>query len=302
MKPAVIVLFCLCFSVASAARNDAPKFYDDDPLIVEPITQDASGAVEREIDLFFDLLMNTFALDRTPVDVVRAQNVNTIDEVPDSGWFTNRVLKRAITPDELTMGPARAGDGPAEGPWVIVAAKSAGAAPGFTVRDAEGETWFIQFDSPGYGEAATGAVVVANRLFHAIGYWQVDQYISVLRPERLTIGETARMRRPSGEKTRMTKDDLAAIFANADRRQDGSYRVRLLRHAVRRPQRHRPARASPRVARAEGVRGLGQPRRPEGREHARHGHHRKRTVAHPPLPAGRRFRLRHRRERPAPLG
>jgi hypothetical protein len=225
MKPAVIVLLCLCFSAASAAWNDAPKFYDDDPLTVEPITQDASAAAEREIDLFFDLLANTFALDRTPVNIVRAQNVNTIDEVPDSSWFTNRVLKRAITPDELTMGPAKAGAGPAEGPWVIVAAKSAGAAPGFTVNDAKGETWFIQFDSPGYGEAATGAVIVANRLFHAIGYWQVDQYISVLRPQHLTIGETARMRRPSGEKTRMTKDDLSAILANANRREDGSYRI-----------------------------------------------------------------------------
>ena len=225
MKPAVIVLLCVCCSAVSAARNDAPKFYDDDPLSTEPITQDAGKAAEREIDLFYDLLMNTFALERTVVTPVRAQNINTIDEVPDSSWFTNRVLTRTLTNEELTMGPAKPGDGPAEGAWVIVAAKSAGFAPGFTIRDAEGETWFIQFDSPGYGEAATGAVIVANRLFHAIGYWQVDQYIAVLRPEQLTIGETARIRRPSGEKTRMTKGDLDAILANAHRRDDGSYRM-----------------------------------------------------------------------------
>ena len=35
----------------------------------------------------------------------RAQNLNTIDEVPDSSWFTNRVGTRPLTIDELVRGP-----------------------------------------------------------------------------------------------------------------------------------------------------------------------------------------------------
>ena len=36
---------------------------------------------------------------------IRAKNVNTIDEVPDSSWFTNRIGTRALTADEVMRGP-----------------------------------------------------------------------------------------------------------------------------------------------------------------------------------------------------
>lgn len=44
---------------------------------------------ERDIDLVYDTFENSFYWpgDRTPD--VRAQNLNTVDEVPDSNWFTN---------------------------------------------------------------------------------------------------------------------------------------------------------------------------------------------------------------------
>ena len=35
----------------------------------------------------------------------RAANINTIDEVPDSSWFTNRIGSRAMSADELVRGP-----------------------------------------------------------------------------------------------------------------------------------------------------------------------------------------------------
>ena len=38
---------------------------------------------------------------------VRAMNVNTLDEVPDSSWFTNRIGRREIPLDELVRGPDR---------------------------------------------------------------------------------------------------------------------------------------------------------------------------------------------------
>ena len=43
----------------------------------------------------YDTIENSFYWpgDRTPD--VRAQNVNTVDEVPDSNWFTNRIGTRA---------------------------------------------------------------------------------------------------------------------------------------------------------------------------------------------------------------
>ena len=41
-------------------------------------------------------------------------NVNTIDEVPDSSWFTNRILARPVSIEEAVRGPLT-GDGPGAG-------------------------------------------------------------------------------------------------------------------------------------------------------------------------------------------
>ena len=68
-----------------------PRFYDDDPLGVEPETQNASAVKDRDIDLVSDVLLNLFTKPGDPTPDVRARDVNTIDEVPDSSWFTNRI-------------------------------------------------------------------------------------------------------------------------------------------------------------------------------------------------------------------
>ena len=47
---------------------------------------------EWDIDLFIDLAINLFGRPGDSTPDVRARNVNTIDEVPDSSWFTNRIL------------------------------------------------------------------------------------------------------------------------------------------------------------------------------------------------------------------
>src|SRR6476659_7505710 len=72
-------------------RGSNPRFYDDDPLTTEPETQNASAVKERDIDLVSDVLLNLFTKPGDPTPDVRAMDVNTIDEVPDSSWFTNRI-------------------------------------------------------------------------------------------------------------------------------------------------------------------------------------------------------------------
>ena len=98
----------------TAPSGNGRKFYDDDPLDREPETQDASGAQEREIDLFYDLAENLFGRPGDSTPNVRARNINTIDEVPDSSWFTNRILARPLSVDEAVRGPLT-GTGPATG-------------------------------------------------------------------------------------------------------------------------------------------------------------------------------------------
>ena len=143
---------------AATASTQGRRFYDDDPIARDADTEDASRAQPWDIGLFYDLTTNLFVTaGRTPSNT-RAQNVNTIDEVPDSSWFTNRVLSADAARRDLLRGP-NVGPPPAPEKWVIIREKAAGYAPGFTARDANGETWFVSFDPPSNPKGATAAVV-----------------------------------------------------------------------------------------------------------------------------------------------
>ena len=127
----------IVITTATTPAGNGRKFYDDDPLDREPETQDASGAQEQEIDLFYDLAENLFGHPGDSTPNVRARNITSVDEVPDSSWFTNRILARPLSVDQAVRGPLT-GTGPATGTWSVVRPKQAGFAPGFTMNDAKG--------------------------------------------------------------------------------------------------------------------------------------------------------------------
>jgi hypothetical protein len=233
----LVRVLALVGAVATASNPlpaNGPIFREDDPLAREPETQDATGAREWEIDLFVDLAINLFGQPGDRATGVRAGNVNTIDEIPDSNWFTNRILARPLSIEEAVRGP-QSGSHPAEGPWTVVAAKDVGFSPGFTMQDSAREMWFVSFDARGYPEAATGALLVANKIFWALGYWQVDNVLIRVRPGQLVLGETATVRPVSGQRRRMDARDLDAIFQRAHRSPDGSFRAVAARRLEGRP-------------------------------------------------------------------
>jgi hypothetical protein len=220
----VPVLIGVCLLTPASPRGAVPKFFPDDPIQREPETQDASGVQPWEIDLFWDLALNLFGRPGDPTPDVRARNVNTADEVVDSNWFTNRIGVHSLTVDEAARGPL-VGSGPVPGAWSVISAKEAGFAPGFTMRDAKGETWFVSFDADGFPEAATGAILVANKIFWALGYWQAENHLVRVRPDEIVIADTASVRPPSGKRRRMKLSDLEAVFRRSHRSADGSYRA-----------------------------------------------------------------------------
>ena len=222
----------LLASAGTLAQN-RPKFVSDDPLQREPDTQDASKVQEWDIPLLADLTMNLFTRPGDQAVNVRAGNINTIDEVPDSNWFTNRIYTRDVTIDEITKGP-NTSDGPAKGKWTVIRPKSAGVSPGFTIRDEKGEVWFISFDARGNPVAATAVVPVATRLFWALGYFQVESHITTIRPEDIVIGDTA-MIRAHGKRRPMRPGDVNDVFRRSERSDDGSYRVVAGRALAGRP-------------------------------------------------------------------
>ena len=237
MRRPWIRLALLAIAIASLRLDLAgsgPRFYSDDPISREPETQDASAAVESDVDLFVDLALNLFAKPGDTRTGVAAGNVNTIDEVPDSSWFTNRILARPVTLAEAERGSGT-GSGVAPGPWTVTSPKDIGAAPGFTMRDTAGETWFVSFDARGYPEAATGAVIVANKIFWTLGYWQTDTVLTSIRPDQIVIGDKAMVKPMSGKKRPMRRSDLDDVLARSQRSADGSYRAAAARRLPGRP-------------------------------------------------------------------
>ncbi len=210
-------------SARSEART-APKFYDDDPIMRVADTQDASKAAPREISLVYDAVINLFGRPGLP-EVGRAESINTIDEVPDSSWFTNRAGSRPLTIAEVLRGPTEEAP-PPPGKW-MVSRKANGVSPGFTITDEGGHRFFIKFDPPGFPELGTATEAVVTRLFYALGYHVPQVNVGTLRRENLVIAKDATVRVPGGGRRHMRQADIDEQLSRADRNPDGTYRVSL---------------------------------------------------------------------------
>ena len=213
------------FVLLSAAPNaTSPKFFPDDPIWQMRDTQDASNMRDREIDMFYDTAENLFASPGDHTPHVRAQNVNTVDEVPDSNWYVNRFGRYPLTTDDVLRGPDTT-NGPAAGQWTVIAAKRDGVTPGFTIRDSAGVVWFLKVDPPGYAGMATGTEVVATKLLWALGYHVTEVHLAQLHRDNLTIDDKATIKTEGGNRRRMRTSDIDQALQSAARDRDGSYRV-----------------------------------------------------------------------------
>ena len=79
----------------------APRFYPDDPLARHDDTQDASRTTFFEVDDDFEGVESLFMNAGDPAGNVRAVAINTVDQAPDSSWFTNRAGTIALTPSDV---------------------------------------------------------------------------------------------------------------------------------------------------------------------------------------------------------
>ncbi|HVL69999.1 MAG TPA: hypothetical protein VM364_22260 [Vicinamibacterales bacterium] len=208
--------------LGAQGQRRAPRFYPDDPIAVDDDSAfDAGGAREIELSETFDFLSNTFG---SPGDAapVRAVNVNTIDEVPDSSWFTNRIGVRDMPLAEIRRGPNKFERLDAED-WIIVSGKGPGGFhPGFrAVHPGDPDQIYqLEVDPPDHPQMASGAEIIGTLIYHALGYHVVDVYPVRIDPARITISEKATIRDASGRR-RFTRQDLDGILRIAARDRQG---------------------------------------------------------------------------------
>ncbi len=153
-----------------------------------------------------------------------ALDVNAWDEVPDSTWFENRIGRREMSPEEIERGPGT-GTGPALGTLLVTSGKLEGATPGLVVRDHDGVTWFVKFDTPQFREMATGAEIIGQRILHAAGYLVPDMQIVDLALSRLVLAPDALRRNDYGSLVPLTRRDLAELLINLNPSPTGRIRA-----------------------------------------------------------------------------
>jgi hypothetical protein len=220
MQKYLWVVTALVIGAGALGNTATPKFFPDDPIATDPETQDASRVSEQALNDLYDTFKG-----RGGGEGIRALNVNTLDEVPDSSWWTNRLLARRMTPAEIARG-ANTGNGPVDGAWTIVGAKTEGRSPGFRITDPTGQLYFVKFDPPANPELASGAEAVTTPLFHALGYHVPENYIATVRREQLRIGPAAKVYREfSRQETPLLPDDVDNLLARVAPNADGTFRV-----------------------------------------------------------------------------
>ena len=198
------------------------RFFPDDPIARDDDTvMDARGVKELELSEAYDFLEFTFASsgDRSPI---RAVNVNTLGEVPDSSWFTNRIGIRDLSVAEIVSGPSKFERLDAQD-WTIVRGKSpTGFQPGFRAEHPgdPGQVYQLEVDPVAHPQMATGAELIGTLIYHALGYFVEDVYLIRVEPARIRIGEKATIRDASGER-RFTQRDLEAILRQGARDREG---------------------------------------------------------------------------------
>jgi hypothetical protein len=216
--------------LASACAGSGPiRFANRSPVWAVNDRQDVPRPPERRESLPKRYHLNAAVVDRfvRPLEVpaaIRASNVNSLDHVPDSTWFTNRMGLRPVDPDEIRRGPG-SGVPSMEGPWTVIGGKTVGASAGFRIRDSDDAVFLLKFDEPDRPEAETGAEVVVQRIAWAAGYNVPANDVVVFRRDRLVLGEDARLRDGPDNTRPMTEEDIDFMLAGLDTTADGRFRA-----------------------------------------------------------------------------
>ena len=201
---------------------------------------------------------------RSAEPVLPSQGINTVDEVPDSAWYTNRHAQPPMTMAELKPGRRQTSRPPAPGKWTVVAAKNEGITPGF--RDPRRRRPPVPDEvRPAHQprDGQRGRCHHFEVLLRARATTCPRTTSCTSTAARSTIAEDTQMKDAHGNSAPIRQPDIDEMLAKAPRTADGRYRalaslsdpgqaartVPVSRHAQRRSERPGPARASPRPAR-----------------------------------------------------
>src|SRR5258708_24566702 len=115
----------------------------------------------------FRPLERVFAVDRGG----EAVNVNSLDEVPDSAWFTNRLGVHPMSIEELALGACDPSlllepEAAAEGTWVVDSGKGNGSSAGFRGNIPGKGKYMFNAEPPEQPERPSAASVISAAVYN----------------------------------------------------------------------------------------------------------------------------------------
>ncbi len=234
--------------VISACARPTTPFALRDPFVVDPDTHPVSVACRAEpskddpaaqncapreyispfiwdqVDnLLFARISRAASFERH----AEARNINSLDEVADSSWFTNRQpvpptdAPGSCRPEDMLPAPETV----AAGTWVVDHGKDNGSTLGFRVDIPGKGKYMLKADDPGKPERATAASVIGSAIYDELGFNSTcDQLVSVKRAQlslkpKLVVVENSGVIKPFDEAA------LGKVLASATQLPDGSVRL-----------------------------------------------------------------------------
>jgi hypothetical protein len=211
-----------------AVPVQAQKFFPDDPISKEPPPLDTVDPQRVQLSGLLEFFTNQFTQpgDRQPErGVVPAQNTNTLGEVPDSPWFTNRHGRVRMTLDALLAG---AGDDLAprvDQVWRVLTVKPYGDRTGILVADATDALYLLRFDPQSHPELQTGAEMVSSKFYYAAGYNVPENYLVHFDREQLVIHSGAEKITSFGEPRDLMPEDIDRFLQSVPLDGERGYRA-----------------------------------------------------------------------------
>jgi hypothetical protein len=121
-----------------------------------------------------------------------AVNVNSLDEVPDSSWFTNRIGAHPMSTEDVIRGACSPAlildpDGAADGTWLIDHGKDNGSSPGFRVKIPGKGKYLLKGELPEQPERPSAASAIGAALYSDVGFNTSCEQVVYFRPSLLKL-------------------------------------------------------------------------------------------------------------------
>jgi hypothetical protein len=213
--------------VDSVTPNGQHRFFADDPIWLDEDNRDIPPVAPFDLSKSYEFVNETFG--ESVRSRGRALNVNTLGEVPDSSWFTNRLGRHDMTIEQIVRGP-NTNDGPAPGTWWVTGRPDSGITPKFTIRDGRGDKYLVKLDPADYPELPSSVEVIATKIFHAIGYHVPEDFVVTFDPAMLDVAPGATIRTDTGSRRSIARGDVEQWLRNTPRTADGRIRALASRY------------------------------------------------------------------------